>query len=197
MADPREAPGADEALADEALEERAYMRDEGLVERHARSGVGPALDEAPVRHDVRMQEEEVEPGELEAFQARLDRLPHYPLDLARGRLAEIAFAGDADARRQLPAKGGADDLLGLAVAIARRQVQERDAALGRLAHRRDAFLEGGPAPQHAEPAAAERQPRDRRQGPEGVLLHGSPPMIRRQFRAPIDRAAVVRAGASR
>ena len=166
---------ADQALGDETFEERPHAVDEDPVGRHAGGGLGPcAGDEALVRDDIGMQEEQVEPRQPQALQARLDGLPQQGLDALGRRIAQVAFAGDPDAGRQSPAEGLADDQLGLAVAVARREVEQRYARRHRRMDGRDAFLDRRLAPQHAEAAAAQRERRDRREWTEGVLLHVAP-----------------------
>ena len=73
-----------------------------------------------------MQKEQVEPRQAQALQAAFDRLPQQRFDIARRRIAEVAFAGDPDALRQPAAKGLADHQLGLAVAVTRREVEQVD-----------------------------------------------------------------------
>src|SRR5262249_35249176 len=82
-------------------------------------------------------------------------------DLARGRGAEPMLGGYANAGRQATLEGGADHALRLAVAVGRRHVKERDAAIDRGTHRRDAFIARGRSPQLADPTAhkGERAPR--------------------------------------
>ena len=108
-----------------------------------------------VRHDVGVQEEQVEPGQAQALQAALDRAAQGGLDLAGRRIAQVALAGDADAGGQVAVERLAHDLLGLAVAVARRQVEQGDPGFNRGVDRGDAFVVGGRPPQHAEAAAAE------------------------------------------
>jgi hypothetical protein len=106
------------------------------------------------------------PGE-----AAFDRAPQDPFDLLGCSLAEIAFAGDPRTLGEPAGKRGADHLLRLAIAVARREVEQGNAGLDRFMYRGDAFRETGLAPQHAEPAAAKRQDRHRRQPTETVLPH--------------------------
>src|SRR5208282_2652915 len=82
------------------------------------------------------------------------------LDLSGRLFAETAFAGDAHTVWQPAGKGFADHLLGFAVAIARREVKEVDAAGNGLMCRRHAFVERRRAPHHAEPAATHGQGRE-------------------------------------
>jgi hypothetical protein len=171
MADAGEAPGADDALADEALEHRPDMVDKGRVWGHAGGGVGPAGQMRRVGHDVRVQEKHIEPRQAQPLEASLDRAAQYRFDLGRSGVAEVAFAGDPHPRGEAAGKGGADDLLGLAVAVARREIEEGNARLHRGVHGQDAFLEGGFTPHHPEPAAAQGQCRYRRHPAETVLLH--------------------------
>jgi hypothetical protein len=70
-------------------------------------------------------------------------------------------------------EGGADDLLCLAVAVARREVEQGDAGIDRGVHGGDAFVDGGGAPQHAQATAAEGQDGDGRERTERVVLHGA------------------------
>jgi hypothetical protein len=108
-------------------------------------------------------------------QAVVDRLAHRRVDLRRRQIAETTLAGHPDPRRQPAAERFADDQLRLAVAVARRQIDQSDAGSDCVVHRRHAFAERRLTPQHAEPAPAEREGRDRRQGAEAMLLHDISP----------------------
>ena len=186
MADAGQTPGADQTLGDEALEQRTHLPDEHRIGRHPAGGVGrPARDEAFVRHDIGMQEEQVEPGQTQALQAPLDGLPQHRFDALGRRVAEVAFAGDPDAGRQSAGEGLADYQFGLAVAIARRQVEQRDPSRHRRMHGGDAFIDRRLAPQHAEAAAPEGERRDRRKRTEGMMLHAGF-RVRVRFR-PVQR----------
>ena len=99
--------------------------------------------------------------EAQPLQAAFDRAAQGRLDLGRRQFAEIAFAGDPHAIGQPAVECRADHLLGLAVAIARREVKEVDAGCDRGVHGCDAFLKGGLAPDLAQTAAAQTQCRDR------------------------------------
>ncbi len=156
---------------DEPLEQRPDVPDKGLVEGHPARRVRAAGDVRRIGNHVRVQKKEVKPRQSQPFEAALDRAPHDPLDLVGGRLAEIAFAGDADPGREPAAEGLADHRLGLAVAIARGEIDQVDPGLDRGVHGGEAFLEIGLAPQHAEPAAAQGQGRDRGQPAKAALLH--------------------------
>jgi hypothetical protein len=119
-----------------------------------------------------MQSWAVEPRQTQALQAALDGLPQYRFDALGRRVAEVALAGDPDAGRQSAGKGLAHHQFGLAVAVARRQVEQRDSGRHRCMHGGNAFIDRRLAPQHAEAAAAEGERRDRRKRTEGMLLHG-------------------------
>src|SRR5271169_4098363 len=92
-------------------------------------------------------------------------------DLFGRWIAEIAFAGDAHAVGQAAGEGFADDLFGLAVTVARRQIDQVDPGSHRRMYRGDAFVECRFAPDHADAAAAQRQRRDRRKLTKTVLPH--------------------------
>jgi len=64
------------------------------------------------------------PRQSQAFEAAFDRLPQKRFDLFGRRIAEIAFAGDAHPVGQAAGEGFADDLFGLAVTVARRQIDQ-------------------------------------------------------------------------
>src|SRR5271169_3889076 len=171
MPDPGQTPGADQALSDELFEDGSDIGDKGLVERHAAGGVGPARDVLRIGHDIRMKEEQVEPRQAQPLEAAFDRSPQCGLDLGARRIAEAALAGDPHPCRQPAIKGLADDLLRLAVAITRGEVDQVDTSGDRVVHRGDAFVERRLAPHHPEPAAAQSQRRDRPESAEAVLLH--------------------------
>ena len=154
-------PGADQPLANQLFKSGPNLGDKGVVWGHAVGGVGPARDMPGIRHHVRMEEEQVEPRQAQSLQAAFDRLAQHRLDLGARCIAETAFAGDPHTCRQPAAKGFADDLFGLAVAIARSEIDQIDPGRYRLMHRGDTFLERRFAPHHAEPAAAQGQGRDR------------------------------------
>jgi hypothetical protein len=179
MADAGQAPRADQSLGDQPFKNRADMFDKGSVKRHPQSGGGPSRTIVRIGYDIRMQEEQIETIEAQPAQASFDRTAQNGLDLTVRRLAQIAFAGDAHPIGQPSGKGRADDLLGLAVAIARRQVEQVDAGFDRRMHGRDAFVECGLAPNHAEPAAAQSQRRNRPESPQVMPLHDRPPKYRR------------------
>ena len=88
MADAGQAPGADQALVDKALEQRAHMRSTKIgVGRHTAGGVrAGAGDEALVRDDVGMQEEQVELA-AGAARFRLASMDCRSSDLDRARVA--------------------------------------------------------------------------------------------------------------
>ncbi len=132
---------------------------------------GPARGVLRIRHQIGMQEEKVEPRQAQPFEAAFDRLPQDGLDLGTRRIAEIALAADSYAFGQPAAKGLADDLFGLAVAITRGEVDQVDPGSNRLMHRGDAFIEGRLAPHHAKPAAAQGERRDRPEPAEAALLN--------------------------
>jgi hypothetical protein len=76
MADAGQAPGADQALGDKALEERPHVFDEDGIGSHPDGGIAAcAADEALVGDDIGMQEEQVEPRQAQALPARFDGLP--------------------------------------------------------------------------------------------------------------------------
>src|SRR5438477_2621671 len=70
---PRQSPGADDPLADKALEDRPDIIDKGAVKRHALGGVGPAGEMTGVGHDIRVQEEQVEARQAQPAQTVFDR----------------------------------------------------------------------------------------------------------------------------
>ena len=96
-----------------------------------------------------MQEEQVEPGQAQALQAALDRAAQGRLDLAGRRIAQVALAGDSDAGGQFAPVCLADDLFGLAVAVARREIEQGDPGFDSGMDRGDAFVKCGRPPQHA------------------------------------------------
>ena len=161
MADAGQAPRADQSLGDQPFKNRADMFDKRSVKRHPHGGGGPSRTVVRIGYDIRMQEEQIEPIEAQPAQASFDRAAQNGLDLAGRRLAQIALAGDAHPIWQPSGKGCADDLLGLAVAIARRQVEQVDAGFDRRMHGGDALVECRLTPHHAEPAAAQGQRRNR------------------------------------
>src|SRR5580692_11929389 len=118
-----------------------------------------------------MQKEQIEARQPQPLQTRLDRLPQDAFDLVRRRLAEIALAGDAHAVGKPARKSFAHHLLGLAIAVARREVEEVDPGSDGVLYGGDAFVECCGTPQHPEAATAERQDRDRRQSAKRVQLH--------------------------
>src|SRR5919198_6309465 len=78
-------------------------------------------------------------------------------------------------------KGLADHLLGLAVAVTRREIDQVDPGGDRGVHRGDAFVPGRCPPNHAEPAAPERQLGNRGKGAQILLLHRLPQSLRRNL----------------
>src|ERR1700730_13077495 len=118
-----------------------------------------------------MEKEEVEPRQSQAFEAAFDGLPQKRFDLFGRRIAEIAFAGDAHPVGHAAGEGFADDLFGLAVTVARRQIDQVDPGSHRRKYRGDAFVECRFAPDHADAAATQRQRRDRRKLTKTVLPH--------------------------
>ncbi len=160
--------------------------DEHRIGRHAAAGVAPFRRERRVRHDVGVQEEQVQPGQAQALQAALDRAAQGCLDLAGRRIAQIALAGDADAGGQAAAERLADDLFGLAVAVARRQVEQGDPGFDRGVDRGDAFVEGGRRPT----ACRDR----RRRGLGWILVRGRRMSVVAWFWASVPEDARVGCG---
>ena len=187
MADAGQAPGADQSFGDETFEQRADLRGENGVRRHARGGVARgAGDEGRIRHHVGVQEEHIELRQAQPLQAGFDRAAQGCFDRGRRQIAQVALAGNADPGGQLAVEGGADHILGLAVAVAWRQVQQRNAGGDGGVHGGDAFLERRLAPQHTEAAAAQRQDGDGGQCAECVGLHDGPPGLPRSERVRRD-----------
>ena len=118
-----------------------------------------------------MQKEQVEARQAQALQAGLDRSPQDAFDLVGRRLAEIALAGDPDAVGEPPGKRRPDDLFGLAVAVARREIEQIDPGGDSRVHGGDAFVERRRPPQHPEAAAAQGERRYRPQNSEWLRLH--------------------------
>src|SRR4051794_14291692 len=147
MADAGQPPGPDQSLGNQPLEHRADVCDEDRVGSHAAGGVAPSEHERLVRHDVGVQEEQVEPRQAQALQAGFDR-PAQDRFYVRDRwVAEVALAGDADTVWKRAAERLAHDLLGFAVAVAWREVEQTDPRSDRRMHRGDAFVERGWPPE--------------------------------------------------
>src|ERR1700732_2897236 len=142
--------------------EYSVMREAASAWRAMCSGSGTTFE----CRKNRSSRDSRKPGE-----AAFDRAPQDPSDRPGCSLAEIAFAGDPRTLGEPAGKRGADHLLRLAIAVARREVEQGNAGLDRFMYRGAAFRETGLAPQHAEPAAAKRQDRHRRQPTETVLPH--------------------------
>ncbi len=158
LADTSEPPGADQALSNETFEQRADVIDEAGVGRHARGGVaGAGGDERFVRDDVGVEEEEVQLRQTQSSQTYFDRVTEDRFDIGGNGVTQVAFAGDANARRQPAVEGGANNLLGLAVAVAGCEIEQRDAGGHRVMHGGDTFVECRLAPQHAQAATAQRE----------------------------------------
>jgi len=124
--------------------------------------------------DVGVQEVDVQPLQLHRRQAGLERRHQPGRRLVRGRTAEIAFAGEAHARRRRPLESSADHRL--AVPIERRGIDEVDPAVYRSLQGGDGFIAVGLAPQLAETAAAQSKPADGLQRAKVVGLHGVRPI---------------------
>jgi len=105
------------------------------------------------------------------LQAPFNRLPHQRFDLRSRRVADVAFAGDPHTSWQPAGKGFTDDLFGLAVTVARSEVDQVDASSDGGMDRGHAFIESRLAPHHPEPAPAQGQARHRRKPAEPMLLH--------------------------
>src|SRR5215831_17170526 len=157
MAYAGQTPGTNQALTDQPLEDWADMLDKSCIERHAASGVGPLRYMILVGDHVRMEKKQIEARQSQASEAPFDRLPQERFDFLGGRIAEIAFAGDPHAIRQAPTESFADDPLCPAVTVARRQIDQVDSGSYCPMHGRDALLECGFAPHHADAATTERQ----------------------------------------
>ena len=124
MAYAGQTPGTDQTLAYQPLEDRADMLDKSRIERHAAAGIGSTRDVVLVGHYIRVEKKQVEPRQSQAFEAPLNRPPQERFDFLGRRVAEIAFAGDPDPVRQAAAESLADDLFGLTITVARRQVDK-------------------------------------------------------------------------
>ena len=122
-----------------------------------------------VVHDEHIDALEAEP--LQALrEARAEQLRHP----GGRRGADATLGRDAHASREPPAERLADHALGLAVAVARRDVEQVDAELDRLARGGDGLLAGRRAPDLADPPAAEGERADVvSEAAEGTLFHGA------------------------
>ena len=103
-------------------------------------------------------------------QTGVERLRQARLGFAGWRRAQLAFGGDAHAVGKPAAKGLEDH--GLAGAIHRGGIKERDPAIDRTVERGDRFVCGGFAPSLTDPAAAQREAADRTDRPQRCRLHG-------------------------
>ena len=170
-------PQAPISLCHESFEQRP----DGVLkhlQRHEPAGVDPPPHRVAARHDVGVQEKQIEPVELRQAQAGLDRLPEDALDPLGRRIAQVAFGGDADAGWKAAAERLADHLLGLAVAIAGREVEQRDPRIRGGLDRGDAFFARGGAPELAQPATAQGQDGYLAEAAECLCPHGPrPPAI--------------------
>ena len=171
-ADAGDAPGADAPVGDEPLADR----DEALdIRGPARSGtVDVGAGVVVVGNDVGMQEEEVDALEPHAREALIEAAHDIAFDLSGGRRAQPVLGRHADAGGQPAIEGRADNALGLAVAVGRRHVEQRDAAVDRGAYRRNAFLARGRSPELANPAATKGERTHRPEPAKHAGLHGSP-----------------------
>jgi len=141
-------------------------------QRREPAGIRPAPHRVLVRHDVGVQEEQIQVVELQQPQTGLYRLPQDRRDPGAGRISEVALAGDPDTRWQAPAECLAHHALGLAIAIARRHVEQVDPGIDRRPDGGNTLFECSFAPQHAEAAATEGQRGYRRKGAEWMQVHG-------------------------
>ena len=110
-----------------------------------------------------MQEEEVDALEPHAREALIEAAHNIAFDLSSRRRAEPVLGRHPDAGGQPAIEGRAHNALRLAVAVGRRHVEQRDAAVDRGAYRRNAFIARGRSPELANPAATEGE---RTHGPE-------------------------------
>src|SRR5690349_8541970 len=95
-------------------------------ERREAAGVRLAPHRMSVGNDIRVQEEQVEPVELQQPQARLDRLAHRPIDPFGRRIAEIALARDPYPGGEPATERLADHAFRLAIPVARCEVEQGD-----------------------------------------------------------------------
>ena len=110
-----------------------------------------------------MQEEEVDALEPHAREALIEAAHDIAFDLSSGRRAKPVLGRHSDAGGQPAIKGRAHNVLRLAVAVGRRHVEQRDAAVDRGTYRRNAFIARGRSPELANSAAAKGE---RTHGPE-------------------------------
>ncbi len=82
-------------------------------------------------------------------------------------------AREPRAGHQAAAEGLAQHFLGLALAVARRPIDQIDAAVHGRTQRRHAFPAAGLAPKLAQTATAQGQPADRSDRAQIAPLHGS------------------------
>ena len=170
VADTGQAPGGDQALCLEFFEGGADLGAEQGEWRQAGHVWGVPHGMAVGRY-VGVQEKDVEAVALEQAQAGLDGLAQGGVDPVGGRVAQAAFAGEEHVVWQPATESVADDAFRLAVAVARREVEQVDASGHGGMHRGDALVEGCLAPKHAEPSAAEGQGGDRKERTEGMAFH--------------------------
>jgi hypothetical protein len=116
-----------------------------------RAAVGSARNVGSIRHDIRVQEEQVEARQPQPAQTVFDRAPRDAFDLVGGRVTEIAFTGDPHAFWEPAAKCLAHHFLCFAVAIARREIEEINSGSDRVMYGRDAFVEARRPPQLPSP----------------------------------------------
>ena len=104
-----------------------------------------------------MKEEKIDALEPHAREALIETAHDIAFDLSSRRCAEPVLGRHPDAGGQLAIEGRTDNALRLAVAIGRRHVEQRDAAVDRGAYRRNAFIARGRPPELANPATTEGQ----------------------------------------
>ncbi len=143
------------------------------VGRPARCGpidVGAGV--VAVGNDVGMQEEEVDTLEPHACKALIEAAHNIAFDLSSGRSAKSVLGRYSDASGQPAFEGRADNPLRLAVAVCRRHVEQRDAAVDRGAYRRDAFIARSRSPELANPAATKCKHTHRPKPAKHAGFHG-------------------------
>ena len=164
LADAGEPPVADAPLGGEPLERRRDGFGDDLGGRRA---LGPLAS----KRDPVMQEHDVNMVELHALQAGVEAFGEEVVDLARRGVANAALGRDADAGGKAAVERVADDRLGLAVAVGRREVQDVDAGVDGLTDGRHALVASRGSPDLADAAAAEREGARGAQFTERSLLH--------------------------
>ena len=119
-----------------------------------------------------MQEEEVDTLEPHACKALIEAAHNIAFDLSSGRSAKSVLGRYSDASGQPAFEGRADNPLRLAVAVCRRHVEQRDAAVDRGTYRRNALIARSRSPELANPAATKCKHTHRPKPAKHAGFHG-------------------------